>query len=384
MLTPLVLSLLSASASAQAVTKCSPPGKAPIGQPPVGQAGPGEAPDAKAACQPRPGNVTLDKFQLYPENAGVDTERCLVYFSALYNSSVAVWNPLENKFLDSITIQNITGKASQHASGVRRDAAHDTLSIMLNAGAAFDTSGSDISGENYLVSYDLKSKSVKYVKDLTTFTDGQFGGFQDFEHGDDGSTYVIGTYPGSLYKVSPDGNDVKALWQTKNENGNFLNITGVGKVDDNTLIVPGKSDVSGIYRFDVKSESCEPVKVPLTATNGNATLGADLDGALLPASYNREIFLISDNTDGTYVIRSNDQWKSAEVLGVIPNPFLADGGSSVATVEVGSTIYAVTEFFGDAANPPVPGTLAGNRTEFPLNDITEEVAKLTGKSAAQV
>ncbi|PHH77284.1 hypothetical protein CDD82_3579 [Ophiocordyceps australis] len=383
MLTPLVLSLLSASASAQAISKCSAPGKGPVGQPPVGQAGSGEAPGA-SACQPQPGNVTLDKFQLYPENAGIDTERCLVYFSVLYNSSVAVWNPLENKFLDDIIIQNISGQASQHASGVRRDAAHDTLSIMLNAGAAFDTSGSDISGANFLVSYNLTSQSTKYITDLTRFTDGKYGGFQDFEHGDDGSTYVIGTYPGSLYKVSPDGNDVKALWLSKKENGSFLNITGVGKADDKTLVTPGTGDSNGLYRFDITSESCEPVQIPLTAANGNGTLGPDLDGALFPATYNRDILLVSENTEGTYVIRSNDQWKSAEILGLIPNPFAADGGSSVATVQVGSTIYLVTEFFVDAANPPVPGTLAGNRTEFPLRDITEQVAKLAGKATVQV
>jgi hypothetical protein len=93
----------------------------------------------------------------------------------------------------------------------------------------------------------------------------------------------------------------------------------------------------------------------------------------LPSLYAGTVLLVSDNTNGTVVLRSsNGKWKSAENLGTIPNPYLNQGGFTVASVQISDSFNAVNEFFGDAIN----GTLPGNRTSFPLRDITEEVETL--------
>jgi hypothetical protein len=266
----------------------------------------------------------------------------------------------------------LSGNPLLHSSGVRVDPL-DRLSVVIDAGAAFDTGGQNIEGDNFLVKFDLVDKSLLWRANLTNATAGVYGGYQDSESDDAGNTFVLGTFPSSLIKVSADGKSIVPWYLVEPANHTIHGFSGIARKDD-TLLVTDNSD-GQLYRFDIKASKGKPVHVP-TSKDGSSSaqpLGQGLDGLHLPSLYAGTVLLASDNNNGTVVLRSsNGKWKSAENLGTIPNPYLNQGGFTVASVQISDSIYAVTEFFGDAIN----GTLPGNRTAFPLRDITGEVETL--------
>ncbi|KAM5350642.1 hypothetical protein ACJ41O_007147 [Fusarium nematophilum] len=320
-------------------------------------------------CASISGNKTINSFQLYPENAFFDESRCSVYFSSVYNATIAVWDPYVNAVVDSIKVPGLSGNPLLHASGVKVDPL-GRLSIVIDAGAAFDTGGQDISGDNFLVKYDLESRRVLWQRNLTAVTKGVYSGYQDIEHDEQGNTFVIGTYPSSIIRVSANNENAKAWYLAQPPDHTKHGFTGAVSVGD-SIIVPDNTD-GQLYRFNKRGKSGKAVRIPLSS--GKTPIGEGLDGAFLPPSYKGTVLLVSDNTNGTIVLHSADgKWNKARNLGTIANAYLDVGGSTVATFQVGSSIYTVTEFFGDER---VKGTLAGNRTSFPLVDITKEVADL--------
>ena len=65
---------------------------------------------------------------------------------------------------------------------------------------------------------------------------------------------------------------------------------------------------------------------------------------------------------------------TAEFLGVIPMPESVGNGVVTAAVQVGESVYANIEYFFDT--PVAPPNNAGNRTAFPLVDVTAELDAL--------
>ncbi|KAH7117445.1 hypothetical protein EDB81DRAFT_916262 [Dactylonectria macrodidyma] len=330
---------------------------------------------ALASCVPHrcpspAGDLSISAFQLYPENADFDPKRCVAYFSVLYNSSVAVYNPSQNAVVDVLKFPGLSGNPLLHASGVQLDPL-DRLSVVVDAGSSFDTGGQDISGDNWLVKYSLHEDRVLWKYNLTALTAGAYSGFQDIEHDRHGNTFVLGTFPTSLIRVSADGKKATPWYLGPRSNPPVAaGFTGLVNIGD-ALVVSNIAD-GQLYRFDITSAKGHPVRIPLTTAQGR--IGGALDGVYLPPRYAGKVILVSDNVNGTIILRSSDaKWKTAERLGVIPNDFLAQGGSTVASVQIGDRIYAVTEFFGDSV---VPGTLAGNRSTFPLIDISTQIERL--------
>ncbi|KAF9874899.1 hypothetical protein CkaCkLH20_07593 [Colletotrichum karsti] len=322
---------------------------------------------SNTTCGQVSGNKTVNSFQLYPENADFDTKRCVAYFSVLYNTTVASWNPVTSE-IQTIEIPGLSFDSELHTSGVRVDPL-DRLSIIVDAGSAFDTEGKNITGDNILVKYDLTEKKVLWQRNLTEVTGGVYGGFQDTAHGADGTTFALGTFPSSIIRVSPDGSEATAWYLKTPADHTIHGLSGLVSAPDGKSILVADSSDGQLYRFDITAATAPtPVRVPLTSAS---IIGSALDGVSIPSRYNGTVILVSDNVNGTVVLHSADaKWESAAVVGTVPNGYLADGGSTVATVQIGGSVYAVTEWFGDAK---VVGTLAGNRTEWPLVDITANI-----------
>ncbi|KAK8054262.1 trichothecene biosynthesis [Apiospora saccharicola] len=328
-------------------------------------------------CPAVSGDMTISSYQLYPENADYDPKRCLVYFSAVYNSTVAAWNPQTNKVEKTLTVPGLSDDPSLHLSGVKVDP-QGCLSLVVDAGSAFDTSGADISGDNFLVKYDLASDKVLWQANLTALTDGAYGGYQDVTHdARDGASFVVGTFPSSLIKVTADG-DAKSWYLKTPANHTIKGFSGlVPSPDGNSLLVSDSFD-GKLYRFDMAAEQGTPQNVPITTRNGTATqMTTSLDGVSIPPRWGGKVILVSDNAAGTHVLYSADaSWTSAVLRGTVPNRLAGAGGFTVATVSVGSgsgsgsSVYAVTEWFTDAK---VPGSRAGDRAQFPLVDITADI-----------
>ncbi|KAL0943561.1 uncharacterized protein CTRU02_201448 [Colletotrichum truncatum] len=348
---------------------------------------------SSSSCGQLSGNKTIKAFQLYPENADFDTKRCVAYFrlvassfkrssafrrrkNVLYNSTVASWNPYTSE-IETIEIPGLSFDSELHSSGVRVDPL-DRLSIIIDAGSAFDTEGKNITGDNILVKYDLTQKRVLWQRNLTELTNGVYGGFQDTAHGPDGTTYALGTFPSSIIRVSPDGSKADAFYLKTPAIHTIHGFSGLVTAPDGKSILVADSSDGQLYRLDIgvsaNSTAVAPVRVPLKSAD---IIGSALDGVSIPSRYNGKVILVSDNVNGTVVLHSDDaKWESATVLGSVPNGYLADGGSSVTTVQIGGSVYVVTEWFGDSK---VAGTLAGDRSEWPLVDITAAVDAFLAK-----
>ncbi|OLN84332.1 hypothetical protein CCHL11_05973 [Colletotrichum chlorophyti] len=322
------------------------------------------------ACRPVSGNKTINAFQLYPENADFDTKRCVTYLSVLYNATVASWNPYTSE-IQTIEIPGLSFDSALHSSGVRIDPL-DRLSIIVDAGSAFDTSGQNITGDNFLVKYDLTEKKVLWQRNLSEATDGVYGGFQDTAHGLDGTTYALGTFPSSIIRVSPDGSEASAWYLKTPADHTIHGLSGLVTAPDGLSILVTDNTDGQLYRFNIANATTGvPARIPLT---GAERIGDNLDGLSIPSRYNGRVILASDNVNGTVVLHSADaKWESAAVLGLIPNAYVSESGFTVATVQIGGSIYSVHEWFTD---PKIPGTLAGNRTEWPLVDITADIDAL--------
>ncbi|RWA10911.1 hypothetical protein EKO27_g4183 [Xylaria grammica] len=125
-----------------------------------------------------------------------------------------------------------------------------------------------------------------------------------------------------------------------------------------------------------------PTRIPISYPTPSAVIRPG-DAIYLPPKYANEVLLITEHDAGVSVLRSQDgkgasrrgKWQRAEFLGRIPNPpgIAANGGLVTAAVEIAGSVFMIEEWFTD---PLVPGTSAGNRTSFPLVDITAQLDAL--------
>ncbi|KAK8116549.1 uncharacterized protein PG998_004830 [Apiospora kogelbergensis] len=293
--------------------------------------------------------------------------------SAVYNSTVAVWNPQTNAVEKTVTVPSLSSDPTLHLSGVKVDPL-DRLSMVVDAGSAFDTSGADIKGDNFLVKYNLATDEFLWQANLTALTAGAYGGYQDVAHDTHGTSFVVGTFPSSLARVTADGQ--ATAWYLKTPADHTVRgFSGlVPSPDGRSLLVADSSD-GRLYRFNMAAEWGAPENVPITNSDGApARMASLLDGVSIPPRWGGRVILVSDNAAGTHVLYSADAtWASAELRGTVPNRLWDDGGYATATVPLEGGVFAVTEYFGDSK---VPGSRAGDRSQWPLLDITAEIEAL--------
>lgn len=304
--------------------------------------------------------------------------------SALFNASVAVFDLSKNTITESITFPGLSGDPTLHLGPAAPDPS-GKLTVLFDAAAAFNTNGQDVSGSNVLVKYDFDAKQVIWQRNLTAdVTQGRFGGFQDVVHDKNENIYVVGTFPGTVLRVDKNGNGLKGWFlpdAAALANTTVAGFAGIESIPAKDLLLVNHIADGEIYRFDAvsTSETGTPVLIPRTGVNGTspaAPLGST-DAILLPAKYNNTVLLVAVDAVGVTVLRSKDgTWTSAETLGTISNNAPeAMGGLVPASVQVGpDKIFMVEEFFADT--PLVAGTNAGNRTAFPMIDITAQVDAL--------
>lgn len=306
--------------------------------------------------------------------------------SVLFNASVGVFNPY-TKDLETITLPGISGDPALHLGPALPDA-QGHLSVLVDAGAAFNTAGKDISGANIILKYDFDQRQVIWQRNITeVVTQGAWGGFQDVEHDKDQNIYIVGTYPGTVLRVDKDGNGLKPWFLPAADelaNTTVAGFAGLASIPQQDVLLTNNNVDGQIYRFDgvSKSETGTPVLVPRTGPNGtqpSAPIGFS-DAILLPAKYNNTVLLVAEDLVGVWVIRSRDgSWKSAETLGVVSNNVPeSQGGQVPAAVQIGpDALFSLEEWFTD---PVVEGTNAGNRSAFPIVSITAQVDDLLRKS----
>ncbi|KAI3340028.1 hypothetical protein F4824DRAFT_518132 [Ustulina deusta] len=345
------------------------------------------------------GTVNIASYQLYPENVDFDKQS---YIGSLYNASVVVYDPYKASIVSTIEFPNITRTPPFHIGGVAWDPyagggtnnnrSADEITILVDAAPAHETAGRDVSGDNYVLRYSAATGRVLWWANLTRTSRGRYGGPQDVEHDAAGNVFVLGTYPGTLLRVSRGGRAVTEWFVPPAPLDHaVVGYTGLAAVDGAVLLVAdarNNSDSGGgaLYRFDMSAAEGSPTRVPIAYPGSSSAAAAEVirpgDAIYLPPKYGSEVLLIAEHGAGLSVLRSRrgrrekrNEWRGAEFLGRIPNPpeVAASGGLVAAAVEIAGSVFMVEEWFAD---PLVPGTSAGNRTSFPLVDITAQLDAL--------
>ncbi|KAK0748994.1 hypothetical protein B0T18DRAFT_405589 [Schizothecium vesticola] len=332
-------------------------------------------PPASRHCPPfSGGSFVIDRFQLYPENADWDGNRCVLYLSVLFNASVAVYDPYLASIVDVVSFPGLTGRPNLSASGITWDKRTGLVSAILNSPTPFLTAGQNVSGDNFLVRYDPLADRVLWSVNLTAVSGGAYGGFQEVEHDARGNAYIAGTHPSSIIKIDKHGQHA-APWYLPD--GPLVTgprgYSGLASTGDVLLANDNKGGTGGeIHRFDMRDPKGRPVVVPRTPN----VFIPDANGIYMPPKYRGTVLLVAINTVGVVVLRSKDgTWRTAEHLGTVANNVTLAGSDAIVptAVQVGESVYMVELYF---AGTIVPGTNAGNRTLFPMYDITNQLEAL--------
>jgi len=253
------------------------------------------------------------------------------------------------------------------------------VSFVVDAQPAFLTGGANVSGDYWLVKYDTRARRELWRANLTSLTQAKYGGYQDVAVDPRGYSYVVGTYPANILRVSPSGRPITAWYPPRTTNTTVHGYTGIAAVGDTLLVVDANGvpeeeseGDSQLYRFDTTRPTGTAVLIPRTPAG--AKLGAP-DAIHLPEQYNGTVLLLSRNYVGVDVLRSRDGWRTAEQLGTIHSDFPAFFQRIIpSTVQIGpDSHFMVGQRFPGAI---VPGTKGGNQSDFPFFDITAQVNAL--------
>ncbi|KAI6084910.1 hypothetical protein F4821DRAFT_163937 [Hypoxylon rubiginosum] len=331
-------------------------------------------PSRQSECPPfDKSTIVIESYQLYPENADFDLNDCLLYIGALYNASVVVYDPYELKTVATLEFPGFTRTRPYHVGGVAWDPFTNLISILVDSAVPHETADHQISGDDFIIRYDPAAQDIVWTLNITEVSQGQYGGQQDVEHDARGHVYILGSYPGTILRVEPDGSSIKPWYLPEVIDHTYMGITGFAATGEILLASDAMNNTGSgeIVKFDMTADVGTPVIVPRTPNEEILSL----DAVYLPPKYGGTVLLVSEHDRGVSVLRSADgKWETAEYLGRISDyASLSEGAVNTATVEIPGTIYTVDEWFTD---PIVNGTSAGNRTEFPLVDITSQIEEL--------
>ncbi|GKT52109.1 core trichothecene cluster (CTC) protein 14 [Colletotrichum spaethianum] len=336
---------------------------------------------AAIACPPLKGDIQFDNvFQLYPAYFVWDSTRCLIYASSIFNATVAVLDPYKSELLEIIKFPGMSHsgleKSDKRLPGISLDVASSVLTVIIQADEFFLTGGNDVSGDNFVIRYDLNKKSILSEVNLTDTTRGQYGGFLDIEPGLDDDIFVNGAYPASILRISND-NKVSPYFVSKPTTPpRTYGFGGLARYGH--LLITNDNPHHQLVKFDLGTHNiATPVVIPQT-TYHNFSAGTSLR---LPQKYRGNVLLqtesnVAQNITGVSVWSTADSWQTAEYHGLIDgrNDFdgFAPAISQVDVREIMGRIYSSILFYDNTVNP----TMAGNRSNFMLRDISSKVDAL--------
>ncbi|KAG5809310.1 hypothetical protein H9Q71_006317 [Fusarium xylarioides] len=327
-------------------------------------------------CRQISGDILFrDQFQLYPSFFRWDDQRCVLYLSSIYNASIAVWDPYSSSIQRIISIPGITHSLDKRLSGTIIDPTNNVLSAVVEAASFFLSGGNDVSGDNFVIKVDLNTFTTKKIN-LTAVTKGQYGAFLDIDNGLSGDLYVNGAYPSRILHIDCDDKVSPFYVREPTTPPRSFGFGGVVRVGD--ALIASDNTNHQLVKFNIHSGHHSPVVIPQT-NYYNFSSGSSLS---LPDRYGGKVFLMAEdvidkNTSGVSVFSSKDAWRTAKFLGFIESIDRKLEPASVALSqtsahELGDRIYSSVLFYDNKVNP----TMAGNRSDFALRDITDSVDSL--------
>jgi hypothetical protein len=258
------------------------------------------------------------------------------------------------------------------------------------SGLGFETNGADLSGPQKVIKWDTAAMETVYIADLAPFQEqyeSTFGhvtaGFQDIAEDNIGNSYAPATFGGySIAKIAPNGTVTPFFWSNETARNVTAQSTiyfGLVFLSTPSKLLISDGQLGGFVTFDTTSPS--PVPTPITISDMPSNLTSILcDAIITPNRYpSQRVILCAEDVLGgngaITVFSSNDNWASAKYLGVVYNTDPRTQGFLTTTaVEITDSIYLSSMSFSDG---PTFDT-AGNRTSFPMIDITEQVDTIVG------
>ncbi len=96
----------------------------------------------------------------------------------LFNASFGIYHPYQDR-LEVIEFPGITRNPDFHIGGVGWDKYTGLASVIVGQGNAFNTNGANITGDNFIKKFDPSSRTFVWTQNLTSLTQGKWGGFND-------------------------------------------------------------------------------------------------------------------------------------------------------------------------------------------------------------
>ncbi|TKA83806.1 hypothetical protein B0A55_00018 [Friedmanniomyces simplex] len=262
---------------------------------------------------------------LSPESADWDPVHCRLYVGAAYNASFIIYDPY-NASYQTVDIPGITANPDYEVSGVDYDAHTGAIYICVTFSEAFSStitgnaSLANFTGPNAIVKYDIFRSAIDYttsfepIQDQIRASTGKLvNGFQDMAEDTKGNSYAIATFGNTIVKVGPAGE--ASLWY---ESPNIMDVLGLeGTFSLGDKLVVSNRLVQGFSVFDT-TVAAEPAAVQPKNLQQNNKVG--WDGLVSPSKYGGRISLSADDTYGTRVFGSKDNWVTADYIGGVSRP----------------------------------------------------------------
>ena len=219
--------------------------------------------------------------------------------------------------------------------GIEVDAARDRL---LVANSDDDVFGGQGPGTAKLGVYRLSSGERVAMVDVGAIAGGDDDSIvfvNDLTVDDAGNVYLTDTFMNQVYKVDT-GYSASVLYRFEPTTG--LGLNGIVHHPDGYLIVVAVGGQGLLYRIPLDDpEAAQPIGLSQPATGADGLVWAS-DGRLI---------VVSNSSSSALAYRSNDGWRTAELVGVA-----SFEGQATTGAARGSEIYVVQPHFSDA-EPPV-------------------------------
>lgn len=321
------------------------------------------------------GSFDIKHPKLYSTSAAWDGNNCVLLVGSQVTPEVIVYDPYNDHVVRVVEIPDIAHNTDYYISSVHWDWYTGLWTFLATSRRAEETHGADVSGNNYVIKYDVYKNAFVWKVNLEAVTShGKFGGFYGLETDFQGNTYVAGTYRSTIIRILPDGQFVKFWWL---EHADHLDqgIRGLAAVHDfNRLLTHNAEGL--IAPLDMGQEFGQWQPDWLVDTNMKI---ADVQGIALPQKYTSHVALLTSPSQGVQVVQAmgylwqtedclNDRHAVQHTFTVIPAPaaVTAENGYPYDTVQVGSnSIFMLFEYKDRHKN--------GDESVWHFEDITQAI-----------
>lgn len=319
------------------------------------------------------GSFDIKYPKLYPTSAAWDGSQCVLLVGSQAAPEVIVYDPYSGHVVRVVEIPDIAHNTDYYISSVHWDFYTGLWTFLATSRRAGETHGADVSGDNYVIKYDVYKNAFVWKVNLKTLT-SKIGGCYGLETDFEGNTYVACTDGNTIIRILFDGQFPKTWWPEHVDPIDQA-IRGLAAVPDSSRLLTHNGE-GLIGALDMTTEFGQ--RLPDWLANTNMMI-PDVQGITLPPKYRSHVCLLTSPTQGVQVVEAMGWlWQTEDYLNhrhavqhtftVIPPPpaIAAENGYPSDTVQVGSnSIFTLFEYKDGHKN--------GDESVWHFEDITQAI-----------